>query len=191
MKLKMSEKSVFALLLRSPWWVSFGLVIAIAVASRALLPEAHVAVGVMGGFPFLVIGIVAAWRQWRAPNPTHVAQVLEQVAQMNWREFSAAVEQAFARQGFVVTRLQGLPADFKLERSGRTTLVNCKRWKAATQGVETLRELVAFKGAQDASNCTCISLAKPTGNALSYARENTISLVSGIDLALLIDNKNR
>ncbi len=190
MKLKMSEKSVFALLLRSPWWVSFGLVIAIAAASKALLPEAHMAVGVMGGFPFLVIGIVAAWRQWHAPSPAHVAQVLEQVARMNWREFSASVEQAFARQGFAVTRLQGLPADFKLERAGRTTLVSCKRWKAAIQGVETLRELVAFKAAQDASSCTCISLAKPSGNALSFAGKNAVSLVSGIDLALLISNKN-
>ena len=191
MKLKMSEKSVFAVLLRSPWWISIGLVVAIALASKAMLPEAHVAVGVMGGFPFLVIGIVAAWRQWHAPNPAHVARVMVQAAGMNWCEFSAAIEQSYAGQGFVVTRLQGVPADFKLERAGRTTLVSCKRWKAATQGVEVLRELVAFRLAQDASHCTCISLAEPTGNARNFARENTVQLVFGNDLARLISNKNR
>jgi restriction system protein len=39
MKLKMSKNSLFAILLRSPWWMSFGLVAAIALAARALLPE--------------------------------------------------------------------------------------------------------------------------------------------------------
>lgn len=38
MKLKMAEKSLFAILLRSPWWVSFSLVAVFALASKALLP---------------------------------------------------------------------------------------------------------------------------------------------------------
>jgi len=61
---------------------------------------------------------------------------------------------------------------------------------APLSGGDWIMQLVAFKAAQDASSCTCISLAKPTGNALSYARENAVSLVSGIDLALLVRNKN-
>jgi restriction system protein len=37
MKWKMSDRSMFAVLLRSPWWVSFIVVAAISLASSALL----------------------------------------------------------------------------------------------------------------------------------------------------------
>ena len=63
MKLKMSEKSLFAILLRSPWWVSLAIVAVFVLASSALLPSPYVAFGMMGAFPFLVIAIMAAWRQ--------------------------------------------------------------------------------------------------------------------------------
>ncbi|MEN9329226.1 MAG: hypothetical protein RLZZ484_414, partial [Pseudomonadota bacterium] len=38
MKWKMSDRSLFAVLLRSPWWVSFVLAAALALAASALLP---------------------------------------------------------------------------------------------------------------------------------------------------------
>jgi restriction system protein len=185
MKLKMSEKSMFAHLLRSPWWVSLGLVLAVALAARALLPEAYVAVGVMGGFPFLVIAIITAWRQFKAPNPARLALALLQAGTMNWRDFSAAVEQAFVHQGFVVVPLHGA-ADFRLEKAGRTTLVSCKRWKAANQGVDALRELVTTKNAQEADFCSFISLAAVTASAEKYAKENQVQLISNSALAQLL-----
>jgi restriction system protein len=37
-KFKMAEKSLFALLLRSPWWISFVVVGLIVLAAGALLP---------------------------------------------------------------------------------------------------------------------------------------------------------
>ena len=43
MKLKMSENSLFAILLRSPWWISMVLVAVFALASGALLPAPYVA----------------------------------------------------------------------------------------------------------------------------------------------------
>lgn len=189
MKLKMSEKSVFALLLRSPWWVSIALMLAVAVAARAFMPEAYVSVGVMGGFPFLVIGVIAAWRQWRAPNPQRMAEVLQGAGVMNWRDFSARMEQAYAGQGFAVTRLNGA-ADFSLKKAGRTTLVSCKRWKAAAQGVEGLRALVDFGRTQDATHCSYVSLGPLTGNAQAFARQNAVQLVSGDGLAMLLSGKN-
>ena len=58
--LKMAENSLFAILLRNPWWVSFGIVGVFVLGSTALLPKDYVAVGIMGAFPFLVIGSMAA-----------------------------------------------------------------------------------------------------------------------------------
>ena len=80
MKWKMAEKSMFAILLRSPWWVSIAIVVAFVLVARAMLPERYVVFGAMGGFPFLVVGLIAAVKQFRAPNPEQVAGVLSRWA---------------------------------------------------------------------------------------------------------------
>ena len=77
MKLKMAENSLFAILLRSPWWVSVAVALAILALARALLPPAYVPFGAMGAVPMLVIGAMAALRQWRTPSPAQVEQTLQ------------------------------------------------------------------------------------------------------------------
>lgn len=186
MKLKMAEKSLFALLLRSPWWVSFCLVALFGLASKALLPDQYVVYGVMGGFPFVVIGLIAAWRQWQAPSATFVSASLQQAAGMSWRDFANALERGFKGQGYAVTRVTTGAADFRLEKSGRTTFVSARRWKAALPGIEPLREVLAFKDAQGADLCSFVSLNPLTANALGFARKNNVAVISGVDLARLI-----
>lgn len=188
MKLKMSEKSLFAFLLRSPWWISMGVVAVFALASRALLPEPYVAYGVIGGFPFLVIGVMAAWRQWRAPSLARLAETLSQAGAMSWRDFSSALERAYGHQGYAVTRLNNASADFSLLKSGRTTLVSGRRWKAANQGVDAVRDLVAAKETQGAQQATFISLGPVTDKARHFAQEHGIHLMSGNDLAQLLSD---
>ncbi|HET9977582.1 MAG TPA: restriction endonuclease, partial [Burkholderiaceae bacterium] len=63
MKLKMAENSLFAVLLRSPWWVSTAIGVALGALGVALLPESWRVAAALSGFPFLVIGAMAAWRQ--------------------------------------------------------------------------------------------------------------------------------
>ena len=186
MKLKMAKNSLFAVLLRSPWWVSLAVVGLFVMASIALLPPKYVAFGVMGSFPFLVIAVMAAWRQWRAPNPAKVAQALELAGAMSWKDFSKQVEQGFARQGYAVTRLSSGAADFQLTKAERTTLVSCKRWKAANQGVEALRELVACQQAQGADHSVFISLNPLTATAQKFAKAHGIVLMSDTALAELL-----
>jgi restriction system protein len=191
MKFKMAEKSLFAILLRSPWWLSFCLVALFGLASKALLPDQYVIYGALGGFPFLVIGCIAAWRQLRAPNPERVNAVLAQVGSMSWRDFANALEQGFQSQGYSVARLAGVAgagaADFKLEKGGRTQLVSARRWKAATQGLEPLKELVALKEAQSADQCSLVSLNDFTDNARVFAKQNGVSLIASAELAQLIN----
>ena len=190
MKFKMSENSLFALLLRSPWWISMVVVALFALAARALLPEPYVAFGMMGGFPFLVIGIVAAWRQWHAPSPARMAAALKAAGAMSWRDFSGAIEQAYGQQGYVVTRLVGTAADFSLSKGGRTTLVSCKRWKAASHGSSALRDLVAAQEAQGAHQSTYISLGPVTDKAHQFAREQGVHLLSENELAQLLSDQS-
>lgn len=186
MKFKMAPNSLFAVLLRNPWWVSYGIVGAFVLASSALLPKEYVAIGIMGAFPFLVIGTVSAWRQWRAPDPALLARVLEKAGEMAWREFADALEAGYQRQGFSVSRPNNGPADFKLEKDGQITLVSAKRWKAANQGIDPLRELVACRDALGADRCTVISLRPFTDSAVKFAASQGVALMSNLELSQLL-----
>ncbi len=185
MKFKMSDKSLFAILLRSPWWYSFLIAAVLLLLARVFLPEAFRAVGMLSSIPFAVLGVVAAWRQRDKPSPERVSMALDQLAQMPWKQFLPIMEQAFVQQGFTVTQLNSNAADLQLEKLGRVTLVSCKRWKAATLGVEVLRDLKAMQVSQEASYSACISLSLPTGVALKFAKENAIQLICQDELASL------
>lgn len=183
-KFKMSDKSLFAVLLRSPWWISFLLVAVIALLAGALLPAQYASVGMLGGFPFFVIGCMALWRQRNLPSPARVDAVLQSLSGMTWRDFSALLDTTFSRQGYTVTHLSG-PADMLLEKKGVRTVVFARRWKAAAMGVEPLRELVSCRDAMEASNSVCISLGRVSEKARDYATQNRISLIADVDLVVL------
>jgi restriction system protein len=175
MKWKMSDRSLFAILLRSPWWMSFLLVAAISLASSALLPTEYKVVGALCSLPFAVIGAMAAWRQRNLLSPAQADALQSAMAAMHWREFSPLLSQAFVHQGYTVTALsQGL-ADFKLTRQGQTTLVCAKRWKAAAWGMDNLQALLSERDARDATHLMCVSLQAMPQALKSFAAQNRVT----------------
>ena len=186
MKFKMSEKSLFATLLRAPWWVSFLVMFGVALVAGALLPEAYKTAGMLGAFPFFVIGVMAAWRQRNAISASRIQELVEQARGMGWRDFSVLIEEALRQQGFVVSRLNDGPADFQIEKNGRITLVSAKRWKAATVGVEHLRELLAVRESRDAFSCTCMSLGVFSQAAIDLASSSPMQLLGSANIAQLM-----
>jgi restriction system protein len=186
MKFKMSEKSLFATLLRAPWWVSFLVMFGVALVAGALLPEAYKIAGMLGAFPFFVIGVMAAWRQRKAISSSRIQELVDQARGMGWRDFSVLVEEALRQQGFVVTPLNDGPADFQIEKNGRITLVSAKRWKAATVGAEHLRELLAVREKRDAFSCSCMSLGVFSQAAIDLANESPMQLLGSANIAQLM-----
>lgn len=186
MKLKMAENSLFAILLRKPWWISIGIAIVVSLAASTLFPRAIAAYGISAGVPFLIIGVMAFYRQMRVPSQAQVVRTLETVGAMSWRDFSAAVEAGYRRDGYEVKRLEAGAADFEITRAGRTSLVSCKRWKAAGTGVEPLRELHEQADARDARECIYIGTGQLTDTARRFAAEKKIRVVQGTGLAELL-----
>ena len=184
----MSENSLFAMLLRSPWWVSFGVVSLIVLAAGALLPKEYFVVGALAGFPIFVVGCIAAWRQLRAPHPAKVTEMLAAVAAMPWRDFAQALTSAWTRAGCTVERVAGNgAADFCLTQNGRTTLASARRWKAATHGVEPLRELRAAMDQRGAATgLYLLAQGHLSDNARLYARDHGITIVQNDALAALL-----
>ncbi|MFZ2653180.1 MAG: restriction endonuclease, partial [Burkholderiaceae bacterium] len=183
MKFKMAEKSLFATLLRSPWWVSLAIAVALALLAGAFLPEAYRVVGAVSGLPFVVIAAIAAFRQWKLPSAARVLATQQAVATMSWPEFARLLEQAFARDGYSVQRVTADAVDFELFRQGRTMLVCARRWKSARTGLETLRALQSARKASDAADALYIGLGDLTDNARPFAAEHRIAVWRGAELA--------
>lgn len=180
MKFKMAPNSLFAILLRKPWWVSFLIVGVISLLCLALLPPGWVVFGIMGTFPFMVTGAVALHRQWDAPSQAQMDRQLEQAAGQNWRAFSKDLEARFLAQGFTVeplppSKTEGR-ADFKLSKGGKTTLVAARRYKAATHGVEHVQALIAHQREEGADAAMLVCLSPLSEQAARLAKEHGMTL---------------
>lgn len=183
----MAPNSLFAILLRSPWWISLLPAAVIGLASRALLPDAYVVFGVMGAIPFLVIAVIAARRQWALPSEQESTKVLEMLSAMGWRDFCAVMQAAYGKAGFQVTVLEGdRAADLLLQREGRSTLVACRRWKAANLGADPLRQLASARRERDVSRCVFVSLLPPADATQRVARQESVELLNGVALVALV-----
>lgn len=186
MKFEMAENSLFAILLRSAWWISALVAAAIVLLSRIALPEKYFVFGAVGAVPFLVIGSIALWRQLQQPSAARVAGTLDAVGAMTWKEFSTRMEAAFRRDGYDVARIDARGADFEMTKAGRKTLVNCKRWKVARTGVEPLRELLVARDLREADEIIYVATGQVTEHAARYVAERRIRLMQGDDLAKLL-----
>jgi restriction system protein len=180
MNFKMAPNSLFAVLLRNPWWISFLIVAVISVICAALLPKEMVVFGIMGTFPFVVTGCVAFKRQWNAPSAKDVEAQAARLGGLNWRDFSKELEAKFVSQGFEVERLEGAhnagAADFRLSKSGQTTLVAAKRYKAMSHGIDPLQALVTLKEVQNADHAMYVCLGTLSEQAEKFAKDNRVTV---------------
>ena len=183
MKLKMHENSLFAVLLRSPWWVSAMVAAAIFGLLRFWLPWGY---ALFAGLPFIVISAHVAWKQLRAPGAERVAKALERLRVQSWEDFSRSMEEAYRRQGYAVSRLGDARADFELVQGARHTVVACKRWKAMRTGIEPLRELEAAREAREAHHSIYVATGEITDQARAFAAQKRIRLLDGAELATLL-----
>jgi restriction system protein len=185
MKFKMAPNSLFAVLLRSPWWISVGIAVAFIGVAQALLPPDYRGPFSLGAFPFVVIGAIAFWRQWRAPSAGESQAILAAVQRMPWAAFRGLLQQGYQREGYTVECIEGA-ADLLLQRDGATTLVAARRWKAAHHGEETVAALHAAADRRDASRCVYVALGELSPNAQRLARARQVELLDGAGLVTLL-----
>ena len=182
MKWQLPRNSVFAILARSPWWVSAMIAVASFAGLRLLIP---VEMAAFAALPFAVIAAYAGFQQARRPGARRVAATLERARGLSGESFISALEEGFRREGYAVVRRSGA-ADLELEREGLVTLVSCKRWKAMRAGIEPLREFHAATRKEGAVGRMYIAAGEVTDTARAFATEKNIRLVQGEELARLL-----
>ena len=194
MKLHMAENSLFAILLRNPWWISLLIFIGIGLLTAALLPAPWRLAGALSGLPFMVIAVVAARRQWHQPSAAAVQRTADTLAALPWPAFEALLTRGFEREGYSVKALpagRSSGADLELERNGQRTLVAARRWKSARVGVEALKPLLAARAAADADAAIFIGLGQLSEQALPYAAENRLQVWQAAQLAKMAEAEAR
>jgi len=186
-----NKNSLFAILLRSPWWISLAVAMGLFALARALLPDPYTPYSIFVALPFFGIATWAGIQQLRAPSAAKIAAALEALRGQSWDEFSKTVDAAFRRDGYTVARIDLAGADFELTKGPRVSVVACKRWKAARTGVEPLRELAAVREAREAHESIYVALGEVSDTARAFAAEKRIRLLQGAELAALLGNAKR
>jgi len=183
LKFRMAQNSLFAILLRSPWWISAAIALALALFGLAVLSDPFRILAIVSGVPFALIGAVAARRQWHLPSAARVSETRDALARMPWSAFGDLLEQSFRRDGYTVSKSKAGAVDFELNRNGRRMLVCARRWKSARTGLEAVQALQAERDAADQPDGLYIGLGALTDTALPFAKEHGIAVWDAGELA--------
>lgn len=182
MKFELPRNSLFAILLRSHWWVSIALAAGVFLLVRIWF---HPGVALFAALPFIAIGSYAAWKQLKRPSAKRIAKTLERARALPLEGFCAALEEGFRREGYEAQRGDA-GADIILNNRGMIALVACKRWKAKHTGIEPLREFDAATRSRGATIRMYVAIGEVTDNARAFAQEKQIRLLQEEDLARLL-----
>ena len=90
MNFRLPENSLFAILLRSRWWISLLVGFGTFLAVRLFLDEGF---AFFAALPFFVIAAMALWRQFRVPSGARLEAAVGELRAMAWEEFARALEQ--------------------------------------------------------------------------------------------------
>lgn len=175
-------RTLFSILLEQPWWIS----VLIGIGLFGIAQLAFPPVAPFVALPFIVLAVFVGFKQMRLLSPDAVDARLKAVREMAWEQFSATVVEGYRKQGYAVTPSTTPGFDFNLARQGRTTLLQCRRWKVAQLGAAPLEELAAAIAREDAYNGACICAGEISAKARDYAAGRPITLVTGAELAALV-----
>lgn len=120
---------------------------------------------------------------------------IQSIRQLDWREFEQLLTEVFHRQGYVSEHI-GDPAgdggvDIRLTRDGKTTLVQCKHWKAWKVDVKVVRELLGVMSSERADYGVVVTSGQFTGEAEDFARKNGIHLIAADEFEKMIASVQR
>lgn len=190
-------------LARLPWWAS------VIVASIVFAALRWVAPALAGSRPILAsLGQAASSNAWwiasvfLLPAPFALFNAgrrrrlvdgqasIDRIIALPWQEFEQLVGEAYQRQGYRVVDRGGVGADggidLELCTKDKKLMVQCKRWKTRTVGVELVRELYGAMVGEEAHGAIFVTSGSYTPDAIEFARDKPIKLVDGRELVEML-----
>jgi restriction system protein len=197
------EESPAEFLVKAPWQVSVVLSVGALVLMLGVFPAifarnqvtSGLAVLLMSFAPFvagffLLLAGLSALFAWRRRRLVDSQNSLESFRALSPKEFEWMVGEAYRRQGFSVEEsIRDGPdggIDVVLRRDGRTTLVQCKRWRVLSVGVPVVREIFGVMTAERADSAIVVTSGRFTQEAKAFAQNNAVELIDGPQLLELV-----
>lgn len=192
---KPAPNSLFAILLRNPWWISLLIAGLLILAAKAFLPADYWVAGALGSAPFVVIGVMAFRRQWNSLKPEQIDALLTDIREMSWPAFEKALLERHAAQGWErVNPTPGkgsgsgdLASDLVLSKGGQHLLISARRFKAARHGEDAVAALAKAVERMRETEGLCGGMYLAVGElspaAAALARQSGIAVHNGDALA--------
>ncbi|MBY8220949.1 restriction endonuclease [Vibrio fluvialis] len=201
-------------LMDAPWWVSILLATGIYVGLSYVLPslamnsDNFVFESVGSNLPviapyftllFLIPAPIAFFKQYRRAKNYQVTteHILSRkdatpLNSLSWLEFESYIGEYFKHQGYKVTQdLSRKPdggIDIRLTKDGELSLVQCKHWKTRKVGIQVLREMYAVMIENQASKMVIVTSGNFTSEAINYAQDKRLWLISDSELVNMIED---
>lgn len=197
------NEGILDILTTLPWWASIVAAATVYIGLKWILPAllgGNVLLQPLAGamkagawifaLVFLIPAPFAALNTAKRRRLLDTQTGLESVRAMGWREFEMLVGEAFRRQGYRVEERGGDGPDggidLVLYRQGRTTIVQCKRWRSAQVGVSLVRELFGVMNSEHADEAIFVSSGNYSPDALAFVNGKPIRLIDGESLVGMI-----
>ena len=185
MKFNFKENSLFAILLRSPWWYSFAIAMVLSLIASAMLPSNLKIAGAFGSFPFVIIGVMAFRRQARLPKAATVQLTLEHLQRVDWARLAPQLQNALTQHGYRVEPSPHPGADFMLHKDGHSTLLLARRFKSAQTGVEPLQALQDAAQQAGISKTAVLTVGGLSQKAAQFATRQGTQIWQAKDVAAM------
>jgi len=196
-------EGILDLLMVLPWWVSVVLSALTYVVLAMIVPtitfESVLFQGIANGASQLALifaivlfipAPISAFNSWRKRQLLDQQESIESIKNLNWKEFEELVAEAYRRKGFRVIENHQLGADggvdVRLEKDGKTHLIQCKQWRTQKIGVAVIREMFGIMTAEKAASVMVICSGKFTQDAVKFAKGKPIELFEGAQLLELV-----
>ena len=193
---------IFDMLVQLPWWVGVifagifwvvGLIFAdgqsddaIRSALRPLFRLVFNGLAILS----LIAAVFSAIKSLSRRKLLDRQRGISSLRNLSWQQFEQLVGEAYRRQGYTVNETGGGGADggvdVILRGNGETVLVQCKRWKTRTVGVDKIRELFGVLTGSSADRGILVTCGNFTKQAHSFAAGKPITLVDGPALTQLV-----
>lgn len=197
------KNTTFAdLLFQAPWWVSVITAAITYIVMGHLLPSIETdnqlinmvfkALAIPAPYFAIFILLIAPFSFFNARRKAKqldAQKSIETIRQLHWRNFEELVAEAYRRQGYSVTE-GGFGADggidLVLRKGDEQVIVQCKQWKVRKVGVNVVREMFGVLTASNADKVIVICSGKFTQQAIDFASDKPIELLSGNELLSLV-----
>ncbi|MBK1717334.1 restriction endonuclease [Thiocystis violacea] len=141
-----------------------------------------------------IVSVLKARRNTRLLAQAKSTLGNDDLKSLSWQDFEHLVGETFRERGFSVTETRSGPdggVDLELRKDSELHLVQCKRWRARSVGVEIVRELYGVMAARGAVGGYVVSSGTFSQEARQFAAGRNIELWDGPKLKAMIHATGR